>query len=89
MLSNYADKASKKFFEYHDLWEILSAEFPASRSSALFSLFKQPECEGITWVCDQNIKYLTPSRFTVKLSNNRVTTSEQNFFADYHHQQYQ
>lgn len=28
---------------------------PASRSSALFSLFKQPECEGITRVHNQNI----------------------------------
>lgn len=32
---------------------------------------------------DQNIKYLTLSRFTASLSNSRVTTSEQNFFADY------
>lgn len=82
MLSKHADKARKKVFEQHDLWEILPAELPAS-SSALFNLFKQPECEGITWVHDQNIKYLTLSRFTASLSNNRVTTSEQNFFADY------
>lgn len=32
---------------------------------------------------DQNIKYPTLSRFTASLSNDRVTASEQNFFADY------